>query len=68
MMFIIQAKVTRTIFGISQPYSEMVGKIVHANSAAEAQQKFENYCRSRYVSQSPTSVTFEYQSVMDELR
>ena len=67
-IYLLKAKVTKRIFGISGPFLSIEGKLVHASNVQEAKRKFEAYIRSSSANMQCESINFEYVEIIDELR
>jgi hypothetical protein len=59
MIFFIECRVTRSHQNISTLAQEVVGHIVHANSPAEAEQKYKNAVKKRYAHEPVKDLKFE---------
>lgn len=67
-LYLLRAKVTKRVFGISGPFISTEGKLVNANSLAEAKIKFETAIRNNAANMECQSINFEYIEVIDEIK
>jgi len=67
MLYLIRAKVTKRVSGISGPFVSTEGKLVHANHVNEAKSKFENSIRQNAMNMECQSINFEYLEIIDEI-
>jgi len=67
-LYLLRAKVTKRVFGISGPFQSTEGKLVHANNVGEAKTKFEAAIRNNAANMECQSINFEYLEVIDEIK
>ncbi len=66
-LYLLKAKVTKRVFGISGPFQSTESKLVHANNIPEAKSKFETNIRSKAANMECESIAFEYIEIIDEI-
>jgi len=67
-LYLLRAKITKRIFGISGPFLSTEGKLVHAVNLAEAKSKFERAIRTQAANMECQSIDFEYIEIIDEIK
>ena len=67
-LYLIRAKVTKRVFGISGPFLSTDGRLVHANNLAEAKVKFEADVRRQAANMQCESINFEYVEIINEIK
>ena len=67
-LYLLRAKVTKRVAGISGPWEGVSGKLVHANSVNEAKAKFESAIRAESANMECRSIGFEYLEIIDEIK
>jgi hypothetical protein len=65
--YLIQAKVTVKVLGISGPFIHTVTKLVVSRSTNEATAKYEKHVRDLFSHMNPHEVEFEYLIVADTI-
>ncbi|HOT89732.1 MAG TPA: hypothetical protein PL028_09355 [Bacteroidales bacterium] len=68
MLFFIEARVTRHHVGLSSPRQEVIGKLVNANNANEAEMKYQRAVRNKYANEGELKLHFEYLHFADEIK
>jgi len=68
MLFFIETRVTRQHDGLSSPRQEVIGKLVNANSPAEAERKYQDAVKAKYVNEGQLKLSFEYLHFADEIK
>jgi hypothetical protein len=66
-LYLLKAKVTKRVFGISGPFQSTESKLVHANNVPEAKGKFEINVRAKAANMQCDSIEFEYLEIIDEI-
>jgi len=67
MLYFIEARVTRRHDGLSSPRQEVIGKLVNAGDAYEADRKYKNAVAAKYVNEWPVKLDFEFLHFADEI-
>jgi hypothetical protein len=67
MMYFIQAKVKRKVFGISSEFEDTVTKLVNAPNVNMAKEKYEYNVSRMFNKEQPERITFEYILIADEI-
>lgn len=68
MLFLIEARVSAKVAGISAPFEKDVSYLVNGNNYAEAKTKFENQVKMDHAHMMPDGVTFQYTKVASEIK
>jgi hypothetical protein len=67
MLYFIQAKVVRRVFGISGAFEDVITKLVTARSTAEAKARYEEHVRMLFSNMNADSFDFEYIIIADTI-
>ena len=68
MLFLLEAKVSIRVAGISAPFMHNITWLVNANHSSEAKQKFEKQVRNDFAHMLPQSVDCEFTKVAGEIK
>lgn len=68
MLFLLEAKVTIRIAGISAPSMHIITWLVNGKNSAEAKQKFEARVMNDFGHMMPQSINFEWTKVAGEIK
>ena len=67
MLFLIEAKISVKVAGISAPFVKDVSWLVNANNVVEAKVKYENQVKMHHAHMMPQDVKFEYTRIVGEI-
>jgi len=68
MLFLIEARVSAKVAGISAPFEKDVSYLVNGINRAEAQLKFENQVKQDHAHMMPQNVLFTYTKIAPEIK
>lgn len=67
-LYLLKAKVIKTVIGISGKFESVEGKLVHAPDLISARNKFETSIRRNAKYMDCDAIRFEYIEIFDEIK